>query len=56
MNWSLALAEGPAELRDEVAHKFPTAALAEISFDVDDWPDVAPGQGRLRNFLKPRDL
>ena len=52
----LALAQGPAELRDEIAHKYPTAALAEISFDVDDWPDVALGTGCLRNFLRPRDL
>ncbi len=52
----IALSNGPAELREEAAHKFPTAALAEISFDVDDWKDVAPGSGRLRSFLKPRDL
>ena len=52
----IALASGPAELREEVAHKFPTAALAEISFDVENWKDVAPGTGRLRSFVKPRDL
>ena len=52
----LTLTDGPRNLREEVAHKFPTAALAEISFDVDAWPDVAPGTGRLRSFLKPRDL
>lgn len=52
----LALAEGPQDLVDGVAHKFPTAALAEISFDVAEWAAVAPGTGRLRTFLKPRDL
>jgi len=52
----LALTEGPRELRDEVASKFPTAALAEISFDVDDWTDITLGSGRLRSFVKPRDL
>ena len=52
----LALAQGPAELRDEIAHKYPTAALAEISFDVDDWPEIALDSGCLRNFLRPRDL
>jgi phosphohistidine phosphatase len=52
----LALTEGPHELRDEVAHKYPTGALAEISFDVDEWPDVAAGSGRIRSFVKPRDL
>lgn len=53
---ALSLTNGPAALRDEVAHKYPTAALAEISFDVEDWPDVSPGSGRLRSFVKPRDL
>ena len=53
---ALALTNGPAGLRDEVAQKYPTAALAEISFDVDDWADVAPGTGRLRSFVRPRDL
>ena len=53
---AITLGAGPAELREEVAHKFPTAALAEISFDVDDWREIAPGKGRLRSFVKPRDL
>lgn len=52
----LELAEGPHELRDDVAQKYPTAALAEISFDVREWADVAPRTGRLRSFVKPRDL
>ena len=52
----IVLAAGPRELRDEVAHKFPTAALAEVSFDVDAWADVEPGTGVLRSFVKPRDL
>ena len=52
----IVLAAGPQELRDEVAHKFPTAALSEISFDVDAWADVKPGTGVLRSFVKPRDL
>lgn len=52
----LVLASGPIELREEVAHKFPTAALAEISFDVGEWADVAVGTGRLRSFVRPRDL
>ena len=52
----LALTGGPRELRDEVASRFPTAALAEISFDVADWSDVTLGSGRIRSFVKPRDL
>jgi len=53
---AVLLTNGPGELRQEIAHKFPTAALAEISFDVEDWQDIATGKGRLRNFVKPRDL
>ena len=52
----VALSEGPQDLRNEAADKFPTGALAEISFDVRKWADVAPGAGRIRSFLKPRDL
>jgi phosphohistidine phosphatase len=52
----LALTKGPRELREEIASKFPTAALAEISFDVGDWTDVTLGSGRLRSFVKPRGL
>ena len=44
------------ELRDEAAEKSPTAALAEIRFDVRDWADVAPGTGELTQLLRPRDL
>jgi phosphohistidine phosphatase len=52
----LVLANGPQDLRAEAATKFPTAALAEISFDVSDWSDVAPGSGFIRSFVKPREL
>jgi phosphohistidine phosphatase len=36
--------------------KFPTAALAVLGFDVAKWSDVAPGNGRLLAFIRPRDL
>ena len=52
----LLLAAGPRNLREEAAAKFPTAAMAEISFDVSDWSDVMPGSGIIRSFLKPREL
>lgn len=42
--------------RDQVEEKFPTAALAEIVFDVDHWADVKSGSGRLSRFIRPRDL
>lgn len=43
-------------LRDAVEEKFPTAALAEIAFDVEHWSDVASNGGRLLRFVRPRDL
>lgn len=39
-----------------MATKFPTAALACITFVANAWQDVAPGQGHLKVFLTPRAL
>jgi phosphohistidine phosphatase len=36
--------------------KFPTAAMAVLDFDILRWRDVAPGQGELTDFVRPRDL
>jgi phosphohistidine phosphatase len=52
---ALLLSEASA-LRDEVAAKYPTAALAEIGFEVPHWREVAPGEGRLARFIRPREL
>ncbi|MBV9045999.1 MAG: histidine phosphatase family protein [Alphaproteobacteria bacterium] len=41
---------------DQIEEKFPTAALAVLDFDVARWRDVAPGQGALKDFVRPRDL
>jgi phosphohistidine phosphatase len=46
---------------DEVARrrmraKFPTAALAELRFQLSDWREVAAGGGELRAFCTPKDL
>ena len=42
--------------RARMEAKFPTAALAVIEFDIEDWGDVAAGAGRLIRYLRPRDL
>jgi phosphohistidine phosphatase len=52
---ALLLADAGA-LRDEIAAKYPTAALAEITFDVAHWRDVAAGEGTLARFIRPREL
>jgi len=39
-----------------LAEKFPTAGLAVMVFDVDAWPEVHWGSGRLKLFTAPRRL
>lgn len=49
--------DGSSPLRDTVESKFPTASLAQISFDGDDWASLTPDSGAtLDLFLRPRDL
>jgi phosphohistidine phosphatase len=43
-------------LAERLQAKFPTAALAEIAFDVNAWQDVKPGKGILKRFLTPKSL
>jgi len=52
---ALLLSRGGA-LHDEVALKYPTGSLAEISLPVEHWRDVAESRGTLARFLRPRDL
>ncbi len=47
---------GTENLFDALTSKYPTAALAVIQFDVEDWTDVELGAGELREFKCPRDL
>jgi phosphohistidine phosphatase len=44
------------DLRDLLAEKFPTGALAEIALPISSWTDVGEGQGKLTRFIRPRDL
>lgn len=41
---------------DAMGEKFPTAALAVIDFRGEEWKSVRPGSGRLKNFIRPKDL
>jgi phosphohistidine phosphatase len=43
--------EGGGTALPGLASGFPTAAIAVFDFDVDNWADVAAGQGRLTAFL-----
>lgn len=43
-------------LRDRLALKYPTGALAEIVLPVAHWADIGPDSARLERFWCPRDL
>jgi phosphohistidine phosphatase len=47
---------GDAQAREDLAAKFPTAALAVIDFAAGPWSAFRPGSGRLEYFVRPRDL
>lgn len=47
---------GPANDLAQMRKKFPTAALAEIAFDAEQWRSLGPGQGELRRFVRPKSL
>ncbi len=42
--------------RARVEEKYPTGALAEMTFDVESWTDIEAGAGTLVRFVRPRDL
>jgi phosphohistidine phosphatase len=45
----------PAAL-DSLHEKFPTGALATLRLDEVPWQDLAPGDGELLAFVRPRDI
>ena len=49
----LLVDDGMTELRERLAAKFPTGALATISF-TGGWSDLAAGAGRLDALFEPR--
>lgn len=47
---------GSGKLRERLEKKYPTAAFAVFSFDLDKWESLAAGSGTLLHFVRPRDL
>jgi phosphohistidine phosphatase len=43
-------------LRQRVAEKYPTAALAVVELPADSWSDVAPGSGGIVELILPKEL
>jgi phosphohistidine phosphatase len=48
--------KGSDSLRERLAKKYPTAALAVISFDLDNWKSLTAGAGTLLRFVIPKDI
>lgn len=44
------------EAGDRLRQKFPTAAIAMLSFDLDNWQDIAPASGSLDRFVTPKSV
>lgn len=40
----------------KLAEGMPTCALAIFDFDIETWKELAPAQGELQNFIRPKDL
>ncbi|MET0360191.1 MAG: histidine phosphatase family protein, partial [Sphingobium sp.] len=47
--------EDGSAIRDAVEAKYPTAAIATLTFDADHWADIAR-PAVLTGFVRPRDL
>lgn len=47
---------GSGRLRERLEEKYPTAALAVISFDLATWGSLTAGSGELLRFVRPRDI
>jgi phosphohistidine phosphatase len=45
---------GNGKLRQRLDEKYPTAALAVISFDLANWESLSAGAGTLQRFVTPR--
>ena len=52
----LLLGDGDEDAQERMAEKFPTAALAVFTFDVEGWSDIALGAGKLVDFITPARL
>jgi len=42
--------------RDQVEEKYPTAAVAELEFDVERWEQVKAASAHFARFVRPRDV
>ena len=52
----LELTADNGKLRDRVAGKFPTAALAQVNLPADQWTTVELGTGEIADLILPKEL
>jgi phosphohistidine phosphatase len=50
------IGKGDMKLRRRLAEKYPTGALAVVTFETKDWSAIEDGKGTLSIFIRPRDL
>lgn len=48
--------QGAGGFRDEVEIKYPTATLAELRFDTNQWAAIAERSATLARLMRPREL
>ena len=53
---ALLAGDGDAQALASMQSKYPTAAVAELTFDVDTWDDLGRDSGYLARFVRPKDL
>ena len=53
---ALLAGDGDAQALASMHSKYPTAAVAELTFDVDTWDDLGRDAGYLARFVRPKDL
>ena len=54
--FDLVADDGSSPLREAVLDKYPTAALAELTINIDHWADIGEPVAQLKRFVRPRDL
>jgi phosphohistidine phosphatase len=47
---------GKKKALKRMREKYPTGAIAVITFDEAQWSDLAPGSGELKTFIRPKDV
>jgi phosphohistidine phosphatase len=47
---------GSDQLRERLAKKFPTATLAVIGLDLENWKGVKGASGTLLHFIRPKEV